>query len=1179
MPPITDNKTLKQLYNAFDAFPLSPENARDRALYVDCQKVRGDSDILHDLGQHIEWSDKPTCQLYAGHRGAGKSTELLRLRHHLREQGYYVVYFAADEGDIDPEDARYTDILLACVRQLLMDLQATDSNPLGRWLKQVGTSLRQFAETEMTLEMAADVEVPLLFGRLTANLRGSPSVRKQIRDEVDPHTVSLLEALNAFIAEAQHGGITADRLVLIVDNLDRIVPIFNDDTQRTNHQEIFIDRSEQLTALNCHVIYTVPISMVYSEWDTTLNNRYDNVATLPTVMIHKRGMTRRLSLHGIQVFKELLEKRSQQAAGLAITEVLRDDNIVAKLCLMSGGNLGNLMQLIQSTLQHLPQFSDIEQAMAQSVIMMRDMHLNATDEAERARLAALNVPQKIHNRQETEYQSLRNALTRSVGFNVFFVECSPAQNARLMARLGADLLHKKRLQVLTLPEEVTDLYAEFASVAESTDVVFMVGYARQGNDKDNSVSNGLSRFNLQLEQLRRDFPHLSLVFLLPQLGMTGFIRQAQALVRWKAFIFSEEYSLYENLADPNMKNKVNNVTFLNIIAIFVCIFDKECLAAYYYILLGFLYRFLRKFDSLLYICDRALKNAPKGDFLEFILWFIRGFSLGELKRYEEAIASYNKALDISSDYQTISWHSRGTILKKLKRYEEAIASYDKALEINPNRHKTWSHRGATLYDLEKYEEALVNFDNALKIYPNYAKAWRSRGDVLCHLERYEEALISFDKALKINSNDDKAWRSRGDALSDLGRYKAAAGSFHKALKINPNDNKTWYSRGNALFNLEKYKKAIRNFDKALKINANDSDTWCYRGCVFYTLERYEEAISDFNKALEINPNDDWAWYYRSYSFDILERYEDAVASYDKHLEMNLNDDRAWCDRGIALKKLEQYEEAIASYDKALAINPNNDDVWYNRGNALKKLEKYEEAIANYDKALEIKPNDDTWHNRGNALKKLERYEEAITNYDKAIAINPYDDASWHNRGYALGKLGRHEEAIASYDKALEIDPYDDGTWYNRGITFLKLKRYQEATEAFNQGLQHSPENLSLLSNDLELAIIQQDITRAKRRLAKLQWLLETDDQLYAIVPFLAWLLHPNTHWQPILNACEQLDTDVKINWDFNDTIPALDRLTSPQRQIADTFIKFFENQITLAQLRSQLEALSQGEPH
>ena len=110
-----DKQLLKNLYNAFDPFrPLPPGDPN----YVDCREVRGDGDILEDLGNRILLSEQKTCQLYSGHRGAGKSTELLKLKQALEEQNIYVVYFAADEEDIESEDAQYTDILLACTRHI-----------------------------------------------------------------------------------------------------------------------------------------------------------------------------------------------------------------------------------------------------------------------------------------------------------------------------------------------------------------------------------------------------------------------------------------------------------------------------------------------------------------------------------------------------------------------------------------------------------------------------------------------------------------------------------------------------------------------------------------------------------------------------------------------------------------------------------------------------------------------------------------------------------------------------------------------------------------------------------------------------------------------------------------------------------------------------------------------------
>ncbi len=108
----------------------------------------GDGDILEDSGIRLQRSNQKTCQLYSGHRGAGKSTELLRLKDSLEKQKFYVVYFAADEEDIESEDAQYTDILLACTRHLLEDLQkSADTGPLRNWLKSRWQELKDLALT------------------------------------------------------------------------------------------------------------------------------------------------------------------------------------------------------------------------------------------------------------------------------------------------------------------------------------------------------------------------------------------------------------------------------------------------------------------------------------------------------------------------------------------------------------------------------------------------------------------------------------------------------------------------------------------------------------------------------------------------------------------------------------------------------------------------------------------------------------------------------------------------------------------------------------------------------------------------------------------------------------------------------------------------------------------------
>ncbi|MBC6479036.1 MAG: hypothetical protein GDA56_15985 [Hormoscilla sp. GM7CHS1pb] len=74
-----------------------------------------------------------------------------------------------------------------------------------------------------------------MMGKIIATLRTVPNARQRIREQVESHTVSLIESLNEFIDEAK-GKLPdgCEELVVIADNLDRIVPLLDLESKRRN---------------------------------------------------------------------------------------------------------------------------------------------------------------------------------------------------------------------------------------------------------------------------------------------------------------------------------------------------------------------------------------------------------------------------------------------------------------------------------------------------------------------------------------------------------------------------------------------------------------------------------------------------------------------------------------------------------------------------------------------------------------------------------------------------------------------------------------------------------------------------------------------------------------------------------------------------------------------------------
>jgi hypothetical protein len=389
---------LTQIYNAFDPKrPLEP----DSPFYVTCHDVRGQENIINEVGTHIVRSNEPTYQLYTGHRGVGKSTELRRLRRYLESQQRQVVYFEATD-DLDEVDVQYTDILLSCTRHLLETLKAeADPGPLVNWLKSRWQSLTELALTEVAFDDLQLEGQIAQFAKLTATLRQVPSTRQRIRDQVDVHSVSLIEALNDFIQEAQRN-LQAKELVIIADNLDRI-GLTPRDNGKTNHDEIFIDHSSQMCRLACNVIYTVPISLVYSNRASQLRDNYGNCHVLPMVMVRLKDGT--IHPPGLDTMKQLIRQRVGEFTTMALVpEVFETDAVLDSLCLISGGHMRELMQLVQTALNWTDALPIRRQALLRAIAKGRDDYRNAVDEVDWAKLAEVAQTKRIPN--EVDYREL-----------------------------------------------------------------------------------------------------------------------------------------------------------------------------------------------------------------------------------------------------------------------------------------------------------------------------------------------------------------------------------------------------------------------------------------------------------------------------------------------------------------------------------------------------------------------------------------------------------------------------------------------------------------------------------------------------------------------------------------------------------------------------------------------------
>src|ERR671933_2479876 len=232
---------------------LAVENEEDQKYYIDFSNVRG-GNIIEELKENITFFslDEPNCQLFTGHIGCGKSTELLRLKADLEQEGFHVVYFESSQ-DLDLADVDITDILLSVAGQVSESLEAIKIKLKPGYFSNLFREIVDFLQTPIELEAEAELSVGI--GKITAKTKESPKLRRQLREYLEPRTAGILESINRELLERATTELKRRGkagLVVIVDNLDR-VDIRHLHSGRSQPEYLFIDRGEQLRKLNCHV--------------------------------------------------------------------------------------------------------------------------------------------------------------------------------------------------------------------------------------------------------------------------------------------------------------------------------------------------------------------------------------------------------------------------------------------------------------------------------------------------------------------------------------------------------------------------------------------------------------------------------------------------------------------------------------------------------------------------------------------------------------------------------------------------------------------------------------------------------------------------------------------------------------------------------------------------------------
>ena len=341
----TKAKSMTKANNIDDTYrfcdPEQPLNADDDR-YIDLSKSRGTPQIAKTITRNISRTNEHSHLqlLFTGHRGSGKTTELFRLKKELENKKLFTIYLDVEEI-LDLGSLNYLDVLVAIAKQIQNVLHKENMpisdkllDNISQWFAERIIEDDSFINYDGSVKAEAEggIKIPFfkLFAKLTANIKAASSHRETIRQNLKREISVFIEKLNMLIGEArqtiQDNGY--HDLVLIVDGLEKMHYEINNDGQ-SSHSELFVRHAEQLRSPECHIIYTVPVSLAYNQ---NLGADFDDIKVLPMVKINTEGVEQLINI---------IKRR------VVIEDVFEELELVEKLVKTSGGIVRDLMRLVR----------------------------------------------------------------------------------------------------------------------------------------------------------------------------------------------------------------------------------------------------------------------------------------------------------------------------------------------------------------------------------------------------------------------------------------------------------------------------------------------------------------------------------------------------------------------------------------------------------------------------------------------------------------------------------------------------------------------------------------------------------------------------------------------------------------------------------------------------------------
>ncbi len=427
---------------------------------------------------------------------------------------------------------------------------------------------------------------------------------------------------------------------------------------------------------------------------------------------------------------------------------------------------------------------------------------------------------------------------------------------------------------------------------------------------------------------------------------------------------------------------------------------------------------LGQMDKAINLIEELLNANAKVNF-EFLLQGLRG---ANQDRRTYVLQRLNKLIETHSDSEQL-WFTKGVIEQTEKRWESALASFNKALAISPEYTNAILAKSKQLNALGRDQEALEFTLQAARDLPKNKRIGMAYARMLIRSQKFSQAQKEFSRLAALYPSDPDLILSLALISWENDQIDAAKAQLQQLLQLRQRTNEAHTYLGRIAASEKALDKAIYHFEHVHR-STHYPQARIQLALVYAYKGNFEKAYQVLAAARSEMPNMAVRFYLaESELLSDEQKIPAAIALLNKAVAEHPEDNKLLYTRAMLLEQVNNHEQMELDLRGILSREPDNTAALNALGYTFAdRNERLDEAADLIEKAYRLSPNDPAIIDSMGWIKYRQGDAEAALTYLRKAYEAYQDQEIAAHLGEVLWVTGKQQEARTIWNEALKENP-------------------------------------------------------------------------------------------------------------------------------------------------------------